>query len=122
MESNNNQKQEVETESIVKNTYENWGFNADRGYHRGYAGALKISVFIQAFVIPLVIWFALGFLLSKIIEESGMVVFLAFVGYLVTAFILWFSLSYKVKVFDNLSKLAQNSEEILKKLEKREKI
>lgn len=97
----------------------NWGTGQqNRGYHRGFANMMKLSIILQAFVAPLLAWILLGILINKATNEEGIAYAAMFIGYAVTAFFLWFSLSYKAKLFDNISKLAENSEQILKQMQK----
>lgn len=79
---------------------------------------MKLSVILQAFVAPLLVWIVLGALIFKVTNEDGIAYAAMIIGYAVTAFFLWFSLSYKAKLFDNILKLAENSEQILKQLTK----
>lgn len=98
-------------------TANTWGVGQkNQGYHRGFANVMKLSVILQAFVAPLLVWIVLGMLVVELTNENGLGVAATIIGYAVTAFSLWFSLSYKAKLFDNISKLAENSEQILKKM------
>jgi len=107
------------TEAQGKQNPPNWGTGQkNRGYHRGFANAMKLSVIMQAFVAPLLVWIVLGTLIIKVTNEEGIGYAAMIIGYAVTAFSLWFSLSYKAKLFDNISKLAENSEQILKRMQK----
>lgn len=108
----------VENATNSKNTA-TWGVGQqDRGYHRGFANVMKLSVILQAFISPLLVWLFLGLLIIKATENDDIGIAGMIIGYAVTAFSLWFSLSYKAKLFDNISKLAENSEQILKQMTK----
>jgi hypothetical protein len=101
-----------------KNSSSNWG-DKNHSYHRTYANAMNIFLIIQVFIIPAITWVLISAVLleAKVISNSGP----AFVGYIVTAAILWFNLSYKAKLFDNISRLAKNSEDIIKAIENQRK-
>lgn len=109
----------TETETQGKQSPSNWGTGQkSKGYHRGFATVMKLSVILQSFVAPLLVWIILGALIIKATNEEGIAYAAMIIGYAVTAFSLWFSLSYKAKLFDNISKLAENSEQILKQIQK----
>ena len=95
-----------------------WG-NTDCNYHRGYANTMNVFVIIQAFIIPAIAWL----LISAVLYETGLLsnYVIPFVGYIITAVVLWFNLSYKAKLFDNISRLAKNSEDIIKAIENQRK-
>jgi len=89
-----------------------WGTNS-YNYHAGFAALLKAQVFICAFVVPLIACLILASLVDDS-KYSGLLMIM----YPLVAFAIWVTMSYRVKIFDNISKIAYNSEIIIHKLEK----
>lgn len=85
------------------------------GFHRGYANALKIVAYIM------VALSALAVLVTCTVAGGALGFFLGLLGAVVTAFLVWFLIMYKVKMFDLASKNAMINSMILEELRKGEK-
>ncbi len=118
----------------LKNINDNWGFDNTKEkikghkrndprtwgqikntYNSGYSDTLKFMNILNAFVVPFVLYGLVGAMLAD--RTDGASFALALIGYVFTSFSLWLNLSYKAKLFENVSKLAQNSEAILYELQ-----
>lgn len=112
-------------------SYSNWGTNNETGaaatqknvqkdasgvnnsqkigdYHQSYAETLEGLGNIIIFGVPLLPAILTGILLNAILEQIA--ILLAVCVYALFAFILWIVISYCIKLFDNISKMAQNTE------------
>lgn len=77
---------------------------------------LKLFVFVWSFILPLLVWGGIAVIFAESTDSASIV--MALIGYPRTAFVLWVTSSYLVNLFDNISKMAQNTEAILLRLEK----
>ncbi len=107
----------VRTESSQKNnSAQQWGYDkGSKNYHDGYAAVLKSINWIISFVIPFIGWTIFAATMYQTTEMGGGAVALAIFGYIITAFVLWVMMSYKAYMFDNISKIAKNTDLILQK-------
>lgn len=95
-----------------------WGASVN-SYGSGFATVLKVFVAINSLVLPLIVWGAIAAVFAD--QTDGASVVIAIIGYPITAFVLWVTSSYLVKLFDNISKMAQNTEAILLTLQQNER-
>ena len=119
MEQNNSswgtvvEKQKKQSEPSASSST-TWGA-VSNSYNQGFSTVLKGSIFIGSFIIPLILWLAFGGIIAGTGGGSiGLVI--AVIGYPITAFICWLKNSYNAKLFENISRMAQNTEAILYKL------
>ena len=97
-----------------------WSTTSD-SYHTSYAATLKASLAIRAFAIPAVVWGIICYVMSEYLftrrDEEGTAFVICILGYAVTAFIIWFKLAYQAYLFDNISKMARNTEVLIHKID-----
>lgn len=112
-------------------SYSNWGTNNETGaaatqknvqkyasglknpqqignYHQTYAKTLEGLGNLIIFGVPLLPAILTGVLLGTFLPQIAFL--LAVCVYALSAFILWVTVSYCIKLFDNISKMAQNTE------------
>lgn len=82
------------------------------GFHRGYAATLKTVAYILIVLAAVAVLIA-GFMMD---DDWGPIV--GILGGALTAFVFWFMLMYKVKMFDLTSKNAMANAAILEELKK----
>ena len=112
-------------------SYSNWGTNNETGaaatqknvqkyasgvtnpqqigdYHQTYAKTLEGLGNLIIFGVPLLPAILVGVIVYSILEQVGLLIALGI--YVLFVFILWIVVSYCIKLFDNISKMAQNTE------------
>lgn len=90
-------------------------------YHTGFTTLMKINTIVQAFVIPAIIWLIALVTLVNALDDDLIFLFfiLCLIGYAATAFTVWFNLSYKTFLFDNVSKIGQGVDQTIAEIQKK---